>query len=82
MQHCQLLQIMTEGVRTEPSRSLASVDLFQEITKSEINQETLNLDSSKACQESDLPTKIIKANSDIFRLRSMQFSLYHETGQC
>ena len=39
---------------------------FQEITKSEINQEVLNLDSSKACQESDLPTKIIKANSDIF----------------
>ena len=39
---------------------------FQEITKSDINQEVLNLDSSKACQESDLPTKIIKANSDIF----------------
>ena len=40
---------------------------FQEITKSEINQEILiNLDSSKACQESDLPKKIIKANSDIF----------------
>ena len=39
---------------------------FQEITKSEINQEDLNLDSCKACQESDLPTKIIKANSDIF----------------
>ena len=39
---------------------------FQEITKSEINQEILNLDSSKACQESDLPAKIINANSDIF----------------
>ena len=39
---------------------------FKEITKSEINLEILNLDSSKACQESDLPTKIIKANSDIF----------------
>ena len=39
---------------------------FQEITKSEINQEVLNLDISQACQESDLPTKIIKANSDIF----------------
>ena len=39
---------------------------FQEITKSEINQEFLNLDSSKACQESDISTKIIKANSDIF----------------
>ena len=39
---------------------------FQEITKSEINQEVLYLDSSKACQGSDLPTKIIKSNSDIF----------------
>ena len=39
---------------------------FQEVTKSEINREILNLDSSKASQESDLPTKIIKANSDIF----------------
>ena len=40
---------------------------FKEITKSEINLEILNLDSSKACQESDLPTKVIKANSDIFK---------------
>ena len=39
---------------------------FQEITKSEGNQEILNLDSSKACQKSDIPTKIIKANSNIF----------------
>ena len=39
---------------------------FQGITDSEINQEILNLDSSKACQESDLSMKIIKANSDIF----------------
>ena len=63
---------------------------FQEITKSEINQEVLNLDSSKTCQESDLPTKIIKANSDILtksytrsllKLRSSQFSLHHEAGQ-
>ena len=39
---------------------------FEEITKSEIDQEILNLDSFKAWQESYLPTKIIKANSDIF----------------
>ena len=39
---------------------------FQEITKSEINQEILNLDSSKVCQESDIATKIINAKSDIF----------------
>ena len=39
---------------------------IQEITKSEIDREILNLDSFKAWQESYLPTKIIKANSDIF----------------
>ena len=39
---------------------------FQEITKSEINHATLNLDISKACQESEFPTKIIKPNSDLF----------------
>ena len=39
---------------------------FQEITKSGINQEILNLDSFKACQELNLPTKIIEANPEIF----------------
>ena len=39
---------------------------FQEITKPEINQEILNLDSSKVCHELELPAKIIKAVSDIF----------------
>ena len=39
---------------------------FQETTKSKINQEIFNLDSSKACQELDIPTKMIKAKSDIF----------------
>ena len=39
---------------------------FQKVTTSEINQEISNLDSSKTCQESDLPTKIIKSNSDVF----------------
>ena len=37
---------------------------FQEITKSEVNQNILTLDTSKAFQESDIPTEIIKANSD------------------
>ena len=27
----------------------------------------MNLDSSKACQDSDIPTKVVKSNSDIFR---------------
>ena len=39
---------------------------FKETAKSEINLEILSLESSRSCQELDLPTKIIKANSDIF----------------
>ena len=36
------------------------------ITKSEIYKEILNLGISKASQDSDIPTKIVKANADIF----------------
>ena len=39
---------------------------LQKIIKSEINQEVLDLDSSKTCEESDLSIKNIKANSYIF----------------
>ena len=39
---------------------------FQLFSKSEIKKEILNLDNSKECQESDIPTKVIKPNSDIF----------------
>ena len=39
---------------------------FNSISKAEVENEMLNLDSSKACQDSDIPTKVIKSNSDIF----------------
>ena len=39
---------------------------FRPITKSEIYKEILNLDFSKASQDSDIPTKIVKANADLF----------------
>ena len=39
---------------------------FNSISKAEIVREILNLDSSKACQDFDIPTKVIKSNSDIF----------------
>ena len=34
--------------------------------KSDVESEILNLDVSKASQDSDIPTKIIKMNADIF----------------
>ena len=39
---------------------------FQPFSKSEIKKEILNLDNTKACQESHIPTKVIKPNSDMF----------------
>ena len=36
------------------------------VTKEDIKEEINNLDCSKAKQESDIPTKIVKENSDIF----------------
>ena len=39
---------------------------FKYIPKSDIKKEILNLDVSKASQDSDIPTKIIKVNTDIF----------------
>ena len=39
---------------------------FSNIYKSEIEKEILNLNSLKACQDSDIPTKKFKSNSDIF----------------
>ena len=40
--------------------------LFTGIDKEEILKEILNLDASKACQDTDIPTKILKENADVF----------------
>ena len=39
---------------------------FQAISKTDIENEILDMDNSKASQEYDVPTKIIKMNSEIF----------------
>lgn len=39
---------------------------FKNISLDEIKREIRNLDINKACQDTDIPTKIIKENSDIF----------------
>ena len=40
--------------------------VFLQVCKDEILQEILYLDASKACQDSDIPSRIIKENADIF----------------
>ena len=39
---------------------------FSNMEKREILNEIVNLDASKSCQDTDVPTKIIKENADIF----------------
>ena len=39
---------------------------FSNMDKKEIFQEIINLDASKAFQDTDVPIKIIKENADIF----------------
>ena len=39
---------------------------FRCVDKDEILKEILNLDASKACQDSDIPSRIIKENADMF----------------
>ena len=39
---------------------------FSKKAKEEIIRDILNLDFSKACQNTDIPSKIIKENADIF----------------
>ena len=39
---------------------------FSKINREEILGEILKLETSKACQDTDIPTKIIKENADIF----------------
>ena len=39
---------------------------FRCVDTDEILKEILNLDASKACQDSDIPSRIIKENVDIF----------------
>ena len=40
---------------------------FVEVNEPDIEKEILNLNGNKASQNSDIPTKVIKGNSDIFR---------------
>ena len=50
----------------EKISKLNSLFKFSDVEKSKILIETVNLDASKSCQDTDVPTKIIKENSDIF----------------
>ena len=55
---------------------------FDEITRSDIEKELKNFDSSKVARESDIPTKIIKDNIEIFTpVLHQELSKSIETGK-
>ena len=58
-QHPSILKI-------KENRNVCSPFSFEPVSLDEIIKETFNLDASKATQKSDIPTKIIKQNQDIF----------------
>ena len=56
---------------------------FELITKEDIEKEILALQDGKACQQSNIPTKIVKMNVDIFSemlylelYKTIEYSLY------
>ena len=61
--------------------NLAKQFSFKYIPKSDVEREILNLDVSKASQDSDIPTKIIKMNADIFAEVLYVFNRSLEVGE-
>ena len=59
--HPSILAI-AEVCKKHPRRPFS----FSKINREEILREILNLETSKACQDTDILTKIIKENADIF----------------
>ena len=58
--------ILTIGEVCKERKKKHAAFSFSEVAKEEILRDILNLDVSKACQDTDIPSKIIKENADIF----------------
>ena len=57
---------LTIGEVCKERKKKHSAFSFSKVAKEEIFKDILNLDVSKACQNTDIPFKIIKENADIF----------------
>ena len=58
--------ILTIGEACNEIKKKHAAFSISKLAKEEIFREILNLDVSKACQDTDIPSKIIKENADIF----------------
>ena len=83
------LEIIREKYKNHPSilaiqdKQFDTSFSFELITKEDIEKEILALQDGKACQQSDIPTKIVKMNVDIFSemlylelYKTIEYSLY------
>ena len=66
VKHRKHPSILTIGEVCKERKKKHAAFSFSKVAKEEIFREILNLDVSKACQDTDIPSKIIKENSDIF----------------
>ena len=58
--------ILTIGEVCKNKSSKQPLFLFSQATRDEILKEILSLYTTKTCQDTDIPTKILKENADIF----------------
>ena len=58
--------ILTIGEVCKERKKKHAAFSFSKVAKEEIFREILNLDVSTACQDTDIPSKTIKENADIF----------------
>ena len=58
--------ILARGEVCKERKEKHAASLFKEVAKEKIFWDILNLDVSKACQDTDIPSKIVKEKADIF----------------
>ena len=61
-----VIKYKNPSIRAIPNKSLNTLFSLETVSKKDIEKLILNLNAGKPSQDSDIPTKIIKKNSDIF----------------
>ena len=61
-----VIKYKNPSIRAIPNKSLNTLFSLKTVSKKDVEKLILNLNAGKPSQDSDIPTKIIKKNSDIF----------------
>ena len=70
--------ILSKIKATENISKLNSLFKVSDVVKREILHEIVNLDASKSFQDTDVPTKIIKENGEVFVIMFKQLGDFME----